>query len=117
MVAIDMYKVILFQAFAAVVAVLIGAVFWGSNGAISAAFGGLACLIPNALFVTYLTLRSVRGQPSAVVFLIGELAKLFVVTVLLALFLIRVPAVEGLPLMLGVIVTLQANLLAFLLRY
>ena len=62
------------------------AVFLGLPGAISAALGGLACVLPNGLFALRLKLLSKRdGTPPVTAFFVGEFIKVVSIVGLLAL--------------------------------
>lgn len=65
--------------------VAIGAAFaGGAHAALSAVFGGLACVVPNALFALRLSIE-IRRPGGATVhgFFIGEFVKLFATVLLL----------------------------------
>ena len=75
--------VILQTVMTAIVAAL-AAMFGGRHAALSASIGGLACVIPNALFALRLFAESRRpGGATVHGFLIGEFAKLAATIVIL----------------------------------
>lgn len=110
-----MFKVIGLQACAALLAVLIAGIFGGQTAALSAFAAAAACWIPNALFAIKLTLPPGHTS-SPLSFLVGEVLKLvFMVGLLIAAYTL-LPQVSSLGLLLGVVVTMHANLFAFLLK-
>jgi ATP synthase protein I len=76
-----MFKVILLQTAAVMLATAIGGSIAGSRGGISAALGGAACVLPNLLLALHLRLAT--GRPGAARFLtrfmLGEIVKLTLV--------------------------------------
>ena len=111
-----MFKVVGLQACAALLAVLIASFLGGRTAAVSALAAAAACWIPNALFAIKLTLTPSHTPPAPLTFLVGEVVKLvFMVGLLVAAYTL-LPQRSGLGLLLGVVVTLHANLFAFLLK-
>ena len=109
-----MLRTIYLQFGAVIVAVLVAALVFGSRGAISAALGGAAYLIPSALFALRLHLVARRGGAShPVVFIGGELFKLAATVGLMALVASGYDEVHWGALLLGLIFALQANFFAF----
>lgn len=112
-----MLKAVLLQACFALLGTLLGAGLYGTRGAISAAFSGLACVVPNFLFALKLHAVSMRGGNSqAVVFLVGEALKIASTIVVLALVPLVYPGVHWGAVVMGLILTLQANFLALLVK-
>ena len=102
---------------ATLVATAISAVFFGVHGAMSAAMGGLACAIPNAIFALRLTIVSKRsGSASVGGFLAGEFIKLAAIVGLLVLAWASYPDLHWGGLLIGLILALKANLFAFLVK-
>lgn len=102
------------QAGATIIAALAAGWFAETRGAVSAALGGVACVLPNFLFA--LRLRSLglrRGRSFPLNFFLGELAKL-VMTIALLAAIVRVYADLHWPSMLiGLALATQAMFLAF----
>ncbi|MCB1961264.1 MAG: ATP synthase subunit I, partial [Rhodocyclaceae bacterium] len=81
-----MFKAVLFQLAATLLAAVLAAALFGVQGAYSAAAGALACVVPNALFA--LKLAATRGRsPSSypAAFFVGEFIKVAAIVGLLAL--------------------------------
>ena len=109
-----MFKVILLQVVATVVASVAGGLVNGSSGAISAALGGLACVLPNLLFALRLKFVSARrGSSFAVNFLLGELFKLAAVFGLLFVIAKEYDDLHWPSLLIGLVLATQALFLAF----
>ena len=112
-----MIKTVFLQIFAAAIATALSGVLFGVPGAISAALGGAACIIPAALFVFRLQVVTSRpGASFVAAFLVGELIKIVLGTGLLALIPLLFHGVHWGAVIIGLIVTLQANFFAFLLK-
>ena len=111
-----MFKVVLLQS----VAILLAAVpawFWvGRNGAVSAALGGAAVVIPNLLFALSLWAATRGGRISAAKFFASEFIKVAATLALLAIVAGAYRDLHWLALLAGLIVALKANLFAFLLK-
>ena len=77
--------------------------------------GGMAAVVPNALFALRLALQKGRSPESyPAVFFLGEFAKIGLTVGLLAWVVHAVPDVNWLALVLGLIVALKAPLFALL---
>ncbi len=77
--------------------------------------GGMAALVPNALFALRLAMHRGRSPESyPVIFFLGEFAKIGLTIGLLAWVVHAVPGLQWLPLVLGLIVALKAPLFAML---
>ena len=112
-----MLKAVFLQIGAALIATLVGAMIWGAPGAISAALGGAACIIPNSLFALRLALVSRRaGASYSTAFFVGEMIKLAATIGLLAAIRLAYEDVLWLALFIGLVLTLKANLFAFLVK-
>lgn len=112
-----MFKMVLLQLSAALVATAISAVFFGMHGAVSAGLGGLAIVVPNALFALRLHLTSKRsGQPPVTVFFVGEFIKVAAIVGLLVLIQALYKDLHWGGLFVGLILALKANLFAFLVK-
>jgi ATP synthase protein I len=98
------------------VAVLAG-LLGGGHAALSAALGGLACVVPNALFALRLYVESRRpGGATMHGFFIGEFAKI-AATVLILFLIVRVyHRLDWLALLVGYIAVLKSYFLRFVFR-
>jgi len=109
-----MFKAILLQLGATIIATLAAGWIVGTRGAISAMLGGAVCTLPNLLFA--LRLKSVASRPGASYpanFFLGEFVKI-VATVGLLVFVVKEYADLHWPSMLiGLGLALQAGFLAF----
>jgi len=110
-------KVALLQCLAAIVGTILGGVVFGLPGVFSAALGSAAIILPGLMFALRLYAVSKRpGASYATAFFVGELLKLVLCIGLLAAVRQIYPGVHWGGVMIGLIVTLQANFLAFLVR-
>lgn len=112
-----MLKAVRLQFVAAILGCAICAGFWGWRGGISAAFGGVSCAVPSLLFA--LRLHAVTGRPGAShvsAFFIGEAIKIVLTIAILASAYFLYPGVHWGAVVIGLIVTLQANFLALLVK-
>lgn len=112
-----MLKTVLLQLSAALVGCAVGAVAFGWRGGISAALGGLACVLPSLLFA--LRLRALTRRPGAshvTAFFVGETIKVALTIALLASIGFVYRGVHWGAVVIGLIITLQANFLAFLVK-
>ena len=109
-----MLNVIFLQLAVTLASALFAGLLVGGHGALSAALGGLACVVPNGLFA--LRLHRAQGRPGAsfaVSFFLGEFIKI-VATVGLLGFIGMIYADLHWPSMLiGLVLALQAVFLAF----
>ncbi len=111
------FKTVILQVFAALMGSLLGGLLFGMRGFVSAALGGAACVIPSCLFALKLYAVTKRsGASYATAFFVGELVKLVLCIGLLAAVKQIYPDVHWGAVLIGLIVTLQANFLAFLVR-
>lgn len=112
-----MFTLVFLQFGATIAATAISAVFFGLHGAISAALAGLVCVVPNALFALRLSLVSRRsGTPPVTAFFVGEFVKLAAIVGLLVLVRAWYEDLHWGALFIGLILTLKANLFAFLVK-
>ena len=112
-----MFKAVFLQIGATILATLIAGAITGVRGALSAALGGAACVLPNLLFA--LRLSAVAKRPDAsypLEFFVGEFVKIASTVGLLATVRLVYPDVHWLALFLGFVVALKANLFAFLVK-
>ena len=102
------------QTVATLVAVIGSSLYFGPSGGISAAIGGLICVVPNLLFA--LRLKMVAGRRGAsfqVNFILGELFKLMLTVGLLVVIARGYPGVHWPSLLIGLALASQAVFLAF----
>ncbi|WP_341677172.1 ATP synthase subunit I [Niveibacterium sp. SC-1] len=112
-----MIKVVLLQCIVAAVGLILGGMVAGTRGVTSAALGSAAVILPSLIFA--LRLSAVKKRPGAsyaTAFFVGELVKLALCIGLLAAVRLVYPEVHWGAVLIGLIVTLQANFLAFLVR-
>jgi ATP synthase protein I len=110
-----MYKTLLLQIAATLVAAGLAGLWIGTRGAASVVLGATAYLLPNVLFVVRLSSAASRGQASAATFFVGELIKI-VATIVILVAAQHWYDVHWLALLVGLFVALKANLFAFLLK-
>ncbi|MBA4741255.1 MAG: ATP synthase subunit I [Azoarcus sp.] len=113
-----MLKAVYLQICATLAAAALAAVFFGVHGAISAALGGLVCVVPNALFALRMKALSSRsgGPGTAMAFVVGEFFKIVAIVGLLVLIGLGYPDLHWGALFIGLILALKANLFAFLVK-
>ena len=110
-----MFKAVLLQLVATIIAAVIAGLWVGTRGAVSVVLGGAAYVLPNLLFVVRLRAAAIRGQASAATFFVGELVKILS-TILILAAAQKFYDVHWLALLAGLFVALKANLFAFLLK-
>lgn len=94
---------------------LVWGLFGGRDAALSAFLGGVACVLPSAIFAWRLHAASRRGVAAfGAAFLVGELLKLALSAVLLVAVIKWYHGVHHAALVVGFIATLQGYLLALL---
>ncbi|MGL4574101.1 MAG: ATP synthase subunit I [Burkholderiaceae bacterium] len=102
-----------FQWVAALLVAAVGAWF-GVHTALSALAGGLAYAIPNSLFALTLMLKSRVQGANPVSFLLGEGMKIILTVAILGLINVMLPTVVWPAVIVGLIVVVKAQLLAFI---
>ena len=112
-----MGKAVALQALMTMIVAAVAAMIGGRNAALSAALGGLACAIPNALFALRLTFASrTPGGATILGFVVGEFTKV-AVTVLLIFGVARgYHGLNWLAFIIGIIAVLKSYFLAFVFR-
>ena len=101
------------QIAAVAVLALVAGLTTGMESARFLLLGGAVAIVPNALFALRLALHRKRTPEFyPVVFFLGEFAKLGLTVGLLAWVVKSVPDIRWLPLLIGLIVALQAPLFA-----
>lgn len=112
-----MLKAVLLQLGATLLAVAISGALFGMRGALSAAGGGLACVLPSWLFAVRLAAMARRtGTATVTAFVAGEFIKLASIVGLLVLVWAVYPDLHWGALLIGLILALKANLFAFLVK-
>ncbi|WP_341646566.1 ATP synthase subunit I [Thauera sp. SDU_THAU2] len=112
-----MLKAVLLQLCATILAVAVSAALFGARGAISAAGGGLACVLPSWMFAVRLAAISRKaGTASVTAFVVGELVKVASIVGLLVLVWALYPQLHWGAMLIGLILALKANLFAFLVK-
>lgn len=78
------FRILVLQLMATLVAVLLCVIYAGVRGGVSAALGGLACALPNVLLAWRVKVASTRHRAGfVVVFFLGEIVKLVAIIGLL----------------------------------
>lgn len=112
-----MYKAIYLQVGAILITATLAAYISGMHGAVSAALGGVAAALPNALFAMRLTAVSRKADASyPVAFLFGEAIKVASTIAILAAVMALYRDIHWLALFVGLVVALKAHLFAFLFK-
>lgn len=112
-----MYRVILLQLICAALGTACGGLVFGMPGAIGALIGGAAYWVPNALFAWVLGRERSWSHAAQGLFLfVGEFAKIFLVILILAAVALLDSGVNWGAVVIGLIITLQANFLVFLVK-
>ena len=110
-----MFRAVLLQVAATLVVAVIAGILAGKHGAVSAALGGAAIVLPNSLFALRLFAESRKpGGASPAAFFIGEFMKVAATIALLAAAASLYRDMHWLALIAGLVVALKANLLALL---
>ena len=110
-----MAQAVLWQAVTILVVAALAAALGGGQAALSAGLGGLACLVPNALFAWRLSIEAKRpGGATVHGFFIGEFTKLVLTVCLLFAIGRLVHDLNWLALIVGFIAALKSYLLMFL---
>ena len=92
----------------------LAALWGGADAAYSAALGGLACVVPNALFAVRLQIEARRlGGARFQGFFVGEFLKVATTVALLVLLAYNYRALNWLAMIVGVIVALKSYFLMF----
>jgi ATP synthase protein I len=112
-----MHKVVFLQFAFALLAGVASWFLWGTAGALSALLGGAACALPTAMFAWRLNMGLRRGTGThPVSFLIGEAVKVAGTIGILVAVRLLFPEAHWGAVVLGLMLTLQANFLAFLVK-
>lgn len=108
-----MFKLVFLQFGATLAATAVAAVFFGLRGGVSAALGGLACLVPTGLFALRLHWLARRhSTPPVTAFFVGEFMKIASILGLLALIRLGYEDVHWGGVFIGLVLALKANLFA-----
>lgn len=112
-----MFRVVLLQGIAALLATLVAWALGGAAAAWSALAGGVACVLPNGLFAMRLAMAARRPQgTSAATFFVGEVVKVASTVALLALVVWAYRDLVWLAMIAAVIVTLKSYVIALIWR-
>lgn len=111
-----MWKVIFLQAGATTVVALVAGLLAGRDAALSAAIGGLAYLLPNALFAARLKVAAASGRAGGATLLTWQLVKVVLTIGILAGVARHYAELQWIALLVGLFATLKVNLFALLLR-
>jgi len=114
-----MLKVSILQSSISLLIAVIAFAFFGVHAGISAALGGLACVLPNAVIAAYLAVRQASsrhqpGQVSITTFMVGEFVKLALTVTLLFAVAMQYRHLNWLALLVGFIAALKSYLFLFL---
>jgi ATP synthase protein I len=108
-------KAIALQLFVTLVVAMVAAMVGGAHAAASAALGGMACVVPNALFAWRLSIEMRRpGGATVQGFFVGEFVKLAATVVLLFVIASVVRDLNWLALLVGFVAALKSYFLMFL---
>jgi len=109
-----MFRAILWQLCVTLATAIAAGFMVGGNAALSAAFGGMACTVPNCLFAWRLTrVAQSRRASYPVNFFLGEFIKLAASVALLVIVAKYYADLHWPSLLIGLGLALQANFLAF----
>lgn len=112
-----MFRLVLLQVVATAIVSLLALLIAGPAAALSAALGGAACFVPNALFALRLTAAARRpGGPGVATFFVGEFLKVGSTVALLALIVWAYQDLVWLALIIAVIASLKSYLVALVWR-
>ena len=104
-----MFRVILLQTAAALLATVLGGLIAGPRGSISSALGGSVCIVPNLLLALYL--KSAARRPGAgfvLDFMFGEAVKLALIVGLLFIAVRKYDDMHMPSFLLGLVLATQA---------
>ncbi len=109
-----MFRAIFLQIGATFLVVVVSGWFSGAHAAISAGIGGLASVLPNAMFALRLSMVSRRsGASYPANFFVGEFLKIAATIGILAIAIRTYPDMHWLSLLLGLAIALHASFFAF----
>ena len=105
---------VLLQVLVTLVVAGLATIWGGVDAALSAALGGMACVVPNALFAVRLQIETRRpGGATVHGFFVGEFVKVAATIALLVLIAHNYRGLNWLALIIGVIVALKSYFLMF----
>jgi ATP synthase protein I len=111
-----MFRAVLHQSVATLLAAVL-AWFWvGQHGALSAALGGVVVVIPNLLFALSLWAAARSGRASVAGFFVGEFFKVAATLALLVIVAGAYRDLHWLALLAGLVLALKANLFVILIK-
>ena len=109
-----MAKTVLWQFLMTLFVAGVVAIWGGIDAALSAALGGLACIVPNALFAMRLHIANQRpGGATVQGIFVGEFVKVATIVALLVVIAQNYRGLNWLAFILGVIVALKSYFLMF----
>lgn len=109
-----MFRAVLHQFVATLLAAGLGGLWLGQHGALSAGLGGTAVVIPNLLFALSLWAAAKSGRASVAGFFVGEFIKVAATLALLVIVAGAYRDLHWLALLAGVFLALKANLIVIL---
>jgi len=110
-----MAKAVLLQIVMTLTVAALAALVGGGRAALSAAFGGLACVVPSALFALRLAVESRRpGGATMHGFFLGEFAKIAATVLLLFVIVRAYHELDWLAFLIGYIAVLKSYFLMFM---
>jgi ATP synthase protein I len=111
-----MFRVVVHQVVATIIATGLAGVFAGWQGAVSAGLGGAAIVVPNLMFALSLWAAANSGRASVARFFVGEMIKVAATLALLAVVAGAYQELNWLALLAGVFLALKANLFVILIK-
>ena len=111
-----MFKAVLHQFVATLLASGLAWIWVGQHGAVSAGLGGAAIVIPNSLFALSLWAAARSGRTSVAGFFVGEFIKVAATLALLVIVAGAYRDLHWLALLAGMFVALKANLFVILIK-
>jgi len=111
-----MFRAVLHQGVATLLAAGLAWIWAGQHGAVSAGLGGAAIVIPNLLFALSLWAAARSGRASVAGFFVGEFIKVAATLALLVIVAGAYRDLHWLALLAGMFVALKANLFVILIK-
>ena len=111
-----MFKAVFHQSLATLIVAALSWFWAGQHGAVSAALGGAAVVVPNLFFALSLWAAAKSGRPSVARFFVGELIKVAATLALLAIVAGAYRELNWLALLAGLFLALKANLIVILMK-
>ena len=111
-----MFRAVFHQSVATLLAAGLAGILAGWQGALSAALGGAAIVIPNLMFALSLWAAAKSGRASVARFFVGEMIKVAATLALLAIVAGAYRELNWLALLAGLFLALKANLFVILIK-